>query len=470
MHPYLLETELVRFAFVLGIVVSVLLYDRLHVSTGSVVVPGYLGICVLAPSAILGTLASSLLVYFLVHRFLPRFVLMTKTGKFLAGIVASVALQATVFELRLLPHLPWSGTLLMGGIGYVIPGLIAHDMGRQSIRRTLKALAISGAIVCVVVLVAVLVVPGLSRPGSPGPSAVLSYDIRWMPFAMFCSAIASVALRKHGLRAGGFLGAAYLSMIVVQPLQVASFVVLTLLTYLIVTRVLMRSLILFGRRKFASMLLVGTILSWGALLLMRFSGVFDGTAATSVSLTLAGVVLSGLFANDLERLGPVRLLEGTLLSGLFTLFATLVVAEATGQGRLDVVAAYAFVSLVSAVVIFVPRTWWRTSRLRPGTVIRIGSGLASGAPLSRGQALRTSFVVAAGLMIALAAGVVLKAWKMEAALMRRSPSSQVAPEPALGQVATCVVNVPPHSSGAKTPISPDAPGSHFAGSAPEVRR
>lgn len=40
MAEYLLGIELPRFAFVLGVMVSLVIYERRHLSTGSLIVPG----------------------------------------------------------------------------------------------------------------------------------------------------------------------------------------------------------------------------------------------------------------------------------------------------------------------------------------------------------------------------------------------------------------------------------------------
>ena len=55
MHDYLFTTEVVRFAFMFGVAVSMILYERRHLTTGSIVVPGCthaLGRCVTSSKAI----------------------------------------------------------------------------------------------------------------------------------------------------------------------------------------------------------------------------------------------------------------------------------------------------------------------------------------------------------------------------------------------------------------------------------
>ena len=56
MHDYLLSTEWVRFAFVLGIAVSMILYERRHLTTGSIVVPGYIAVFMIHPLVLVAAL------------------------------------------------------------------------------------------------------------------------------------------------------------------------------------------------------------------------------------------------------------------------------------------------------------------------------------------------------------------------------------------------------------------------------
>jgi hypothetical protein len=118
--------------------------------------------------------------------------------------------------------------------------------------------------------------------------------------------------------------------------------------------VLMPWLILFGRRKSATMLLVGTMLSWAALLVRE--QVF-GTATlpwSLQSLELIGLIVPGLFANDVERFGVLRVLQGTVLSVVFTLAATLLMIEINGQPCSEVTLLLALPVAVTGAVIFGP--------------------------------------------------------------------------------------------------------------------
>ena len=49
MHDYLFDINTVRFAFIIGVLASVFIYERYHITSGSIVVPGYVAVFVLQP-------------------------------------------------------------------------------------------------------------------------------------------------------------------------------------------------------------------------------------------------------------------------------------------------------------------------------------------------------------------------------------------------------------------------------------
>ena len=166
--------------------------------------------------------------------------------------------------------------------------------------------------------------------------ASLAFGITRLPCAIVFGALASSALlQKYAVQARGFVSAAYLSLIAGSAGQIAFVVALTLLTYVIVTHWLMKRLILFGRRKFATMLVVGSVLSSLVLLVgERVMGIDDLPFS---ALPLSGIVLAGLLANDIERVGLIRVVQGTAPTVLFTLHATLLLQELAGDRGSDVI-------------------------------------------------------------------------------------------------------------------------------------
>lgn len=314
--------ESVRFAFIAGIAVSLLMYERWNLTAGSVVVPGYLAIALLRPAAAVTTLLVAGACHVVVNKFLAQRMLLFGRTKFTVLAVTSTAIA-------LLLGLTWSVTETAGrwgtlgeSAGFVIPALIAHDMGRQGVRRTLYAASSGGAAVLVAMLAAALLVRAGSSP-LPDVDWALAFDRNQLPLAVVASVgFAWLLQSQFGLRSGGFVGGAYVALLSNNPGAIGALITMSLATYLIVTRVGVSLGIQFGRRKFASMLIVGSMIGWlGVLIGPTFSsgpldyGVLSGFA-------LAPLILPGLLANDMERTSPIRVLFGTLVS-TFAVLGTL---------------------------------------------------------------------------------------------------------------------------------------------------
>ncbi|GAK09810.1 poly-gamma-glutamate synthase subunit PgsC/CapC [Geomicrobium sp. JCM 19038] len=83
-------------------------------------------------------------------------------------------------------------------------------------------------------------------------------------------------------------------------------------TYLVVMHVINRFTILYGRRKFAAMLLTGIILKLG------FDTFFGFTPQEVAHLQAIGLIVPGLIANTIQRQGFVATMASTALLSLTT--------------------------------------------------------------------------------------------------------------------------------------------------------
>ncbi len=93
---------------------------------------------------------------------------------------------------------------------------------------------------------------------------------------------------------GGIIVPAYIALHLDQPLRVVATLLiafLSLLTY----RLLSRFFILFGRRRFVMILLLGAL--WGQLWFILAPHMFSGTT----ELRMIGWVIPGLLANNCEK-------------------------------------------------------------------------------------------------------------------------------------------------------------------------
>lgn len=98
---------------------------------------------------------------------------------------------------------------------------------------------------------------------------------------------------------GGIIVPGYFALYLGQPLRVAATLAVALLT-LAAYKVLVRRLILFGRRRFVLMVLVGAVLSQAWLL------VSPGLFAAPAGLRVIGLIIPGILASSLARqkIGP----------------------------------------------------------------------------------------------------------------------------------------------------------------------
>ncbi len=367
MHDYLFGSEPVRLAFVLGILASMLYYERREVTTGSIVVPGYIALFLPVPTVLLTTFANAFLSHWLVHRQLSKRVFLYGRTRFMVLAITSIAIQAVLLQIS--PHGSWlweSDIPLWVGIGYVVPALIAHDMDRQGMGNTVRAVLTTGTLVAVPVMAALFWIPKdteASLPLSNFDAVLLPPE--WMPFAVLLSAAAAWALlHNHGLRQGGFIGAAYVGMLWASPAQVLFVGAIAVLTWVVVTRLMMPSMILFGRRKFASMLVIAGVLSWLLLWIgVAAFGVNSTAYATIASIPLTPVFVPGLLANDMERSSLPRVAIGTAVGALFVIPATLLtIALVTGTGAASI-AIYAVLTTVAGVFIFWQQILWVLRRI-----------------------------------------------------------------------------------------------------------
>ncbi len=329
MHDYLFSTDVVRLAFLAGVVASIVLYEKSHLTTGSIVVPGYIAVFLIQPLVIAATFANALLAFWIVNRFLPRWFLLYGRTKFTVLALVSIAIQAVLLKASPSTGYLWESDIpLLVGAGYVVPALVAHDMARQGVRKTVRAVLLAGVIVAVPI--GLLLVFGANPELQPADFGLMAIDPTWVPLAVFLSAAGAWALLKnHDLRSGGFIGAAYTAMLSANPIHIAFIVIVGVVSYLIVTRVLMRRLILFGRRKFAAMLLVSGVVAWAAIVLGEGALGVDVSAYTTLSsIALTPLFVPGLVANDMHRSGPARVLAGLALGGVWVLATTLTLQAA----------------------------------------------------------------------------------------------------------------------------------------------
>lgn len=116
---------------------------------------------------------------------------------------------------------------------------------------------------------------------------------------------------KTGVLPAGLVVPGYLALVFNQPVFMVVVLLISILTYLIVTHGIGRWVILYGRRKFVAMLITGICLK---LILDYFYPVMPFEIFEFRGI---GIIVPGLIANTIQKQGmPLTLGSTLLLSGL----------------------------------------------------------------------------------------------------------------------------------------------------------
>lgn len=337
MFDYAFAPEVVRVALVVGVVLSMLFYERMQLTTGGAIVPAYLALSVTAPLAIAVTVAVGYLAYLLVSVVLAKRLILYGRRKFewemLVGL--GLILICTVLADVLGDYDP--ALFAVAGIGFLVPGIIAHDMSRQQPVRTVLAIGATTAILLLFLVVfssLMSIAPGANDAETVRLASVLGYPRELLLLAVAMSiAVGMLIFSRLGLRSGGFITGAYLALVSARWADIVFALAVAVVTWVVVVKVLMPRLLIFGRRKLSTMVLIGAIIGWVAEL-----GVIALTAGDYVpwrGLTVATLMVPALLANDAQRQGWERTLWGSGLTALGVYAGTnLIAAAAIATGLL----------------------------------------------------------------------------------------------------------------------------------------
>ena len=124
--------------FIIGLVIGFIFYELTGISPGGVIAPAYFSLFIFDPLRITMTIVLALIIYFII-KFLSSYMILYGRRKFLLAVVLSFFLKLLI-EARIQP-MPMM-TIDLQSIGYIIPGIIANELGRQKITSTLLSLGI----------------------------------------------------------------------------------------------------------------------------------------------------------------------------------------------------------------------------------------------------------------------------------------------------------------------------------------
>lgn len=136
-------------AIALSVLLSFGLYEAFGLLTGGMVSAGYLCLFFEQPLRIVSTLVLAIVVY-LLTRLISKFVILYGRRRFMLVIVLSLLfgwlIEKFILGIAIIPQ----DTRI---IGHVVPGLIANDMYKQGIPRTLLGVLLSAAVLRVLLMV-----------------------------------------------------------------------------------------------------------------------------------------------------------------------------------------------------------------------------------------------------------------------------------------------------------------------------
>lgn len=120
-----------------------------------------------------------------------------------------------------------------------------------------------------------------------------------------------VYAEKTGIVPAGLVVPGYLALVFDQVMFVVVVAVISIVTYLIVTQLIGRITVLYGRRKFAAMLTIGVLLkmTWDFVPIVPFE-VYE--------LRGIGVIVPGLIANSIQKQGVLPTFSSTFVIAFFT--------------------------------------------------------------------------------------------------------------------------------------------------------
>ena len=134
---------------ILGVILSIVFFEITNISPGGIIVPGLLVAYINQPERIVYTVIVSIITYLLV-KILSRYVLVYGKRKFALMIIVSVVVNLI---LELLIHATSFSLINVAIIGYTIPGIIANDIYKQGIVKTIPSLVIVTLILELIVII-----------------------------------------------------------------------------------------------------------------------------------------------------------------------------------------------------------------------------------------------------------------------------------------------------------------------------
>ncbi|MEP7133574.1 MAG: poly-gamma-glutamate biosynthesis protein PgsC/CapC [Chloroflexota bacterium] len=323
MYEYYVSDQLARLTIVLGIVISTIIYKKTGRTLGGVIVCGYLALFIGQPAHIVVTLAMAYFTYQIVHNILKKRYMLNGRKLFEVEILVGLLFQISWLVLiKILARDVDVDLTALYGIGFVLPGVIAHDMGRQGPTNTLSSIFLGVLVVSLIIIPLSAIEQVLPLKFSYANTTLYraqpyqyTYPLKLLPFGIIASVVIDFIIysRLH-YRAGGFVTAAYLALFAFRPLDLLFVVGCSFITFWFVKFVTSRVVLAFGRTKLGIMILSGVVIAWGleSLITVLTNGRYIPWSGFVVIMP----TIVSLIANDYDRQGPYRTMSAISFSAI----------------------------------------------------------------------------------------------------------------------------------------------------------
>lgn len=124
--------------FLIGLIAGFIYYEFVGISPGGVIAPAYLALFILQPGKILVTLVLAIIIYYIIKLLSARLILYGRRKLLLALVLGFLLKLVIDLVIQPMPVIRFD----LQSIGYIIPGLIAHEMSRQRVVPTLISIGI----------------------------------------------------------------------------------------------------------------------------------------------------------------------------------------------------------------------------------------------------------------------------------------------------------------------------------------
>lgn len=148
-----MENEMLHKAIGISIILGFLFSEFLGIATGGLVSAGYMAFFMGTPARVISTLALSLIIYCLTL-LLQKYIIIYGKRRFMVVVLLSL-IGTWLVEQYLSKYLGFIGQDVRM-VGFIIPGLIANDMFKQGVVKTLAAVTILSVIIRLIILSGIL--------------------------------------------------------------------------------------------------------------------------------------------------------------------------------------------------------------------------------------------------------------------------------------------------------------------------